>query len=274
MGPIVVATDLTPTSDRALRRAIRIARDCKAGLVLLHVASRADAAATVEALAACCRADEGVDCTALVVGGDPPEAIPAKAADLGASLIVMGPHNRTTLQTMAAGVGASRSVRNVVSPMLIANGQVTGRYAKILVSTDFSPCSLSAVAALKQLGLASDAQTILYHAYEPRPYGGIAAAAMTKEARAAELADLHGAAALALSNFASETGLDADLMVTEPLSASPATMILSKAKQKGADLIVMGTQGKSAVARLVLGSVAEELLRGIDIDLMVVPPSL
>jgi nucleotide-binding universal stress UspA family protein len=37
------------------------------------------------------------------------------------------------------------------------------------------------------------------------------------------------------------------------------------------DLVVMGTRGSGAVARLVLGSVAEEALRTLDCDVLAVP---
>jgi len=273
VGPILVASDLSSSSDRAFRRGVQLARESGTKLILLHVMSEAGNAHSLEALAASCASDDGVECEALVVVGDPAIAIPATAAKLDARIVVMGPHNRRTLKTMIGGVTASRAVRNAVCPMLVANGQVTGRHKQVLVSTDFSLCSLASVAALKALGMADAAKIILYHAYDPRPFGGIATAGMSKDSRAAQLAELHTDALLALSEFSAESNLAPDAIITEPLSASPASMILSRAEQEGADLIVMGTQGKSAVARLVLGSVAEELLRGIDTDLMVVPPA-
>jgi nucleotide-binding universal stress UspA family protein len=41
----------------------------------------------------------------------------------------------------------------------------------------------------------------------------------------------------------------------------PATAILCVAKEEGCDLIVMGTHGRTALGRLLLGSVAETVLR-------------
>lgn len=48
--------------------------------------------------------------------------------------------------------------------------------------------------------------------------------------------------------------------------------ILDHAKEVGADLIVMGTEGRSGVSRFVLGSVAERVLRQADRAVLVVPP--
>jgi nucleotide-binding universal stress UspA family protein len=45
------------------------------------------------------------------------------------------------------------------------------------------------------------------------------------------------------------------------VSASPATTILDYAKAHDVDVIVMGTHGRGALAHLVLGSVAERVVR-------------
>jgi nucleotide-binding universal stress UspA family protein len=45
------------------------------------------------------------------------------------------------------------------------------------------------------------------------------------------------------------------------MEGDPATMILRAAEETHSDVIVMGTHGRTAVARLLLGSVAEAVLR-------------
>jgi Universal stress protein family len=39
------------------------------------------------------------------------------------------------------------------------------------------------------------------------------------------------------------------------------------------DLVVIGTQGRSGVAKMLLGSVAEKVLRSFNIDILAVPPA-
>ena len=41
----------------------------------------------------------------------------------------------------------------------------------------------------------------------------------------------------------------------------PATMILNVAQETGAGLIVMGTHGRTGLERLLMGSVAEQVMR-------------
>lgn len=48
--------------------------------------------------------------------------------------------------------------------------------------------------------------------------------------------------------------------------------ILKVAKQSGADLIVMGTHGRRGLPRLLLGSVAEKVIRGSPIPVLTVHP--
>ena len=52
----------------------------------------------------------------------------------------------------------------------------------------------------------------------------------------------------------------------------PSDAIRQIADEANADLIVMTTHGRSGIAKTLLGSVAEETLRSLDIDILAVPP--
>jgi nucleotide-binding universal stress UspA family protein len=54
---------------------------------------------------------------------------------------------------------------------------------------------------------------------------------------------------------------------------APADEILEAAKEEMADLVVLGTAGRSGLAKFFLGSVAESVLRAADRDVLAVPPS-
>lgn len=54
------------------------------------------------------------------------------------------------------------------------------------------------------------------------------------------------------------------------LLGSPAYEIASYAAKKNADAIVMGTHGRSGLKRLLMGSVAEEVLRSASIPVVIV----
>jgi nucleotide-binding universal stress UspA family protein len=54
------------------------------------------------------------------------------------------------------------------------------------------------------------------------------------------------------------------------LNGDPAEEILKIAKAEQADLIVLGTHGSTGLARLLLGSVAESVLRGADCPVLTI----
>jgi nucleotide-binding universal stress UspA family protein len=65
-----------------------------------------------------------------------------------------------------------------------------------------------------------------------------------------------------------ESGLECQ---TGSVEGNPGDEIVDYASKIGADLIVMGTHGRSGVRRLLLGSVAEKVLRGACCPILVVP---
>jgi nucleotide-binding universal stress UspA family protein len=58
---------------------------------------------------------------------------------------------------------------------------------------------------------------------------------------------------------------------TEVLSGAPPEMIVAFAKEQKADLIVMSTHGRSGFSRLIYGSVAEAVLRGARLPVLLTP---
>jgi nucleotide-binding universal stress UspA family protein len=58
---------------------------------------------------------------------------------------------------------------------------------------------------------------------------------------------------------------------TETISGAPAEMIATVAQEKAVDLIVMSTHGRSGVSRLLYGSVAEAVLRGARLPILLIP---
>jgi nucleotide-binding universal stress UspA family protein len=58
---------------------------------------------------------------------------------------------------------------------------------------------------------------------------------------------------------------------THVLDGRPATEIVSKAKETGADLIVIGTHGRTGFAHAILGSVAERVVQHARCPVLTVP---
>ncbi len=73
-----------------------------------------------------------------------------------------------------------------------------------------------------------------------------------------------------ISAFAAEHAAGAEPgLVLHVLVGPPAKEILRQAAALDADVIVVGTRGRKGLGRVVLGSVAEEVLRGADCSVLV-----
>ena len=130
----------------------------------------------------------------------------------------------------------------------------------VLVPTDFSDASESALRYGKALATAFGASLHVVHVIE-EPYGqpwaveayGFSLASLQEE----WIKDARGRLAASLSED-ERTALRA---VTTTVLGHPVMEILRYAKENSVDLIVMGTHGRGPLGHVVLGSVAERVVR-------------
>lgn len=138
----------------------------------------------------------------------------------------------------------------------------------ILAPLDFSACSKGAFEAAIAWAKHFAATVHVLHAYHVPPIvlpdGGFA---LSQELNAKIDAASQTALRVYLEQYAS-TGvtLKAHVHQAEPLEA-----ILDVAEEVDADLIVMGTHGRSGVSRALLGSVAQKVLRASPVPVLIVP---
>lgn len=129
---------------------------------------------------------------------------------------------------------------------------------RILVATDFSEPAARALDYALTLAGALGAEVILVHVYEVPVYafpdGAFLATAEISE-RLAEAARAALDAAIA-ARASSKVPLRGVLR-----TGTPWTEIETAAKEEKADLVVVGTNGRTGLARALLGSVAEKVVR-------------
>ncbi|NPA62554.1 MAG: universal stress protein [Methanococci archaeon] len=139
-------------------------------------------------------------------------------------------------------------------------------YKKIVVPTDGSDVSLEA--AKHAIAIAKEFDSELYAIYvvDVSPFVGLPAEGSWE--LISELLKEEGKEALKkVKKLAEEEGLT---IHTEMLEGVPATEIVEFAEKKKADLIVMGTTGKTGLERILLGSVAERVIKNAHCPVLVV----
>lgn len=131
---------------------------------------------------------------------------------------------------------------------------------QILVPTDFSECS--AVALRYGLALAGRFGATLHvlHAV-PNPFDQPWAAELYALPQADFERMARDEADRRLAELIHDAGLPAERLRYVATSGAPFLAILQYAREAGIDLIVMGTHGRGAVAHLLIGSVAENVVR-------------
>lgn len=285
MKKILVATDFSERSDRAIRRASLMAREYGAELRLVHSIDDDQPRSFIDnetgiaekllgEQARSMREIDGLACSFDVVLGDPFEGIAAAARDAAPDLLVIGPHRRQALKDVFTGTTAERTIRASPTPVLMANGVPAGPYRHMLIAVDFSDSSAQTVEVVRRLGLDSQAHITLMHVFDAPGTGLIAHSTMTREGAETYIAGERAAADKAFISFAERVGFDPAHRVLRFNETSVGEVVVATAAELSADLIVISTRGRSGLARLLLGSVADEVLCKSDRDVLAVPSSV
>jgi nucleotide-binding universal stress UspA family protein len=279
---ILVATDFSPRSDRAIRRAILIARERSARLVLLHAldgevpdrllsVQRDSADSLLAEMAATISNSDGVPCSYHRLTGDPLRVMVDVAAKLDPGFIVLGPHRRKILNDVFVGTTAERVIRKSRKPILMANGTPAGSYQNVLVATDMTDCSSGAVQAARELGFLDGVRVSLLHVLNTPEKGMMQRSLMPADEIEGYALDTRAEATASLKRFAAGASLPAGRMIVQPVEMSIAETVHGAVRKRGADLLIIATHGRSGLEKFFLGSVAEEILRYAQVDVLVVP---
>jgi len=128
----------------------------------------------------------------------------------------------------------------------------------ILVAVDFSGPSLAALRYSVDLARTLKARLEIVHVVEPLTYAPMIGSAVDLDKFREEQ---ERAAQLRLAKLAADLRRKGVRFRTELRVGAAPSAILDIAKRSAADLIVMATEGRHGIGRLLLGSVAERVVR-------------
>ncbi|HVT61103.1 MAG TPA: universal stress protein [Thermoanaerobaculia bacterium] len=310
LGTILIGTTLTDASDRVVGTGLRVARAAGARVYLVHAfqaplaytggipygtpafipeliegkretrSSRLDAQAARLGI----RPEELAGRS--VLEGAPHFVLAETAAAAAADLIVVAASEGWGRLAKLLGSTADRLVRVASCPVLVTRGPLAVPPRHVLAGVDLSPISGEALARGLEIvgcmgGPPADADTAVA-AWRGPGEAGAAQALLVVENEPLLLDQLQGPDLVPIDQATLESF---GRFVAEhcpprwrvtPLirtGTSAAGRILEMSEDLESDLVVVGTHGRHGFSRLLLGSVAETVLRNCPRSVLVVPPA-
>jgi nucleotide-binding universal stress UspA family protein len=255
---LLVATDLSARSDRAVDRAIVLARQWGVGLIVLHALQPGSKLAAKPELAdQAIRAalpDPQADVIILPAVGQAPTLIAEAAAAAGCGLIVTGVARFNEIGDLLVGTAVEHLVRHATMPVLVVKQRPHTPYNSILVATDYSNCSRQALIVAAKMF--PGALLHLVHAYHV-PFEGFLRSEEIKQ-------EITEAAQRELDLFLHDLAIPDTVRkrLRPHLSyGSSDEAILHAADKLDVNLVVLGTHGRSGFIAAMVGSVADAILR-------------
>jgi nucleotide-binding universal stress UspA family protein len=235
------------------------------------------------------KAAPGVTVVTSLQEGEPAETLQKEAAVSGTNLVVMTTHARGALGRAWLGSVADELLRHLPVPLLLvrpapgaADLAAEALPRHVLVALDGTPLAEQMIGPAVELGRMAGAGFTLLRVLKPvvtmapPPAAGASlgqmAAELVERMRAVQdslrkeaLDYLEGVAAPLRAE-----GLRVFTRVT--MDEQPAVGVLNEAESQGPGVIALATHGRRGLSRLVLGSVADKVIRGSHLPVLVCRP--
>ncbi len=200
-----------------------------------------------------------------ILSGNPANEILAHARRSGADLIVIGTQGRGPVARMILGSVADRVLSEATCPVIVTKApKGTVKHprskrkplARILFPTDFSDTARKALDRAIALTEDMDAELHVVHVVDDTLIS-----THVEQERAVILKDLRRHALDQMRNEMPAELLQNFETIAAVKRGDPGKQIAAYAETHGCDMIVMGSHGRTGVGRLLLGSVADKVVR-------------
>ena len=290
---LLIAVDLSETATTAARYAVQHFRN-GAEVVLLHVIelpprpnfagamlppndaleppAREHASQRLREIAM----DLGADVRTEIRVGKPHEVVVSAATELGADLIVIGPHADRTHVSRFLGTTADRIVRTSAVPVLVGTAPTSHAPRKLLVPVDDDALAPTILAWARTLADRFDAEVSLLHVWSNAVYSHVAS---MSSAQPGPGGDTQATLERAMQETAEEwlqalarTGIPQHRVTSTVAWGRAGDVVVETALQQQAELIIVGRNRSSLVSTTLLGSTALSVLHAARCPVLVVTP--
>jgi universal stress protein E len=278
---ILLATDLTDRSERALQRATLLCRDGRAErFTLLHVVavglppSLAEQQLTgaqaflASKIAQLPSVGVATPASAIVRTGDPFSTIIGEGIAVKADLILVGAPGKVPYVQTVVGTTAERVIRFGECPVLLVNQPPRGPYARVLVAFDGSDGAMRSLAAA--LAIAPDAEFRFVHAWWP-PRASFGESEDTRRSIDQDNDRLKAMISATVQHVVTPSQTAAPRMSIDMVENNPYVVMSNELRWP--DLLVMGTHSKGHLASTTsIGQLALHLLNESTCDILMSRP--
>jgi nucleotide-binding universal stress UspA family protein len=274
---VLVGTDLSERSERAMERAAQLSRANHATLTVLHVAQAGLSVAIRERSRALAEeslrdwyaflpeSDRGA-ASLRVETGEPFVMLLAQARERNTDLIVLGEPGKKGLKELFVGTTTERVVRHADRPVLVVKQSAKEFYRRVLVAADFSEGAARALRSALQV--ASAAEFLLVHAWL-LPQVGFASVEAAEERMERENELLAQRLSRQVQDGMVELGSQAPPTRIQMVMGNPFFVLRDAIASFRPDLLAMGTHARSGIAIAMVGSLAREMLVEAPCDVLV-----
>lgn len=284
---ILVPTDFSRGARRALQRAVRVPLAGHGQIRLVHVlpaeraprtpkTSRSEARRSLERVAAklanAARSTRraGPAIATEVLQGDPAVEIIRSARGIGAELVVLGRKGVGSRFGKVLGTTAARVVHMGETPALIVGSRPVNPYRRPLIGLELDPSARRIIDLVRRI-VGSDRVTLrAVHAYHV-PFEGFVATSLGSGAQLHHR-QVREQAAAELQRVLAALHLPGVQLKAALRRGDPRLVIPLEAASCDADLIAVGTHGRSGIAHFLLGSVAEAIVTNSSHDVLIARP--
>jgi len=302
---IMVPLDGSPLGEYALPFALGIARRVGAALDLVHVCTpvgpnvfggeldapvlgetrraqlRSRARAYLDQIAGSLSACWELAITVTLLDGRAVDTLYDHALASGADLVVMTTHGHGPLARAWMGSVADKLVRRLPMPVLLVRPHEQApdllevmyerTFEHVLIPLDGSALAEEILEPAIALGELMGAEYTLLQAIEV-PVLGYAPAAQVAGLDEQVLEQWRAQARAYLERVAGRMRAHGLVVRTHVTSAPPALAIIDEARRHAADLIALSTHGRGGLARMLLGSVADTVVRWAGVPVLIQRP--
>jgi nucleotide-binding universal stress UspA family protein len=264
---LLVPTDGSEFSEGAIKEAINLAKFCSSKVYFMSVVEinpefEALAPGLLEKTEKQTREylesvkgralKEGVDCEIVVHEGEEPyQYIVDEAARNNVEMIIMGRYGRTGLKRLMMGSVTGKVIGHTPCKVLVVPKTCAVAYRTILIATDGSQYSDAAAREAISIAKRCESDMIV-----------LSVATKTKNLPVAKKS------AEKIADLAEKEGVKKVKALTG--RGMPYEVIVKTAKDKNADLIVIGSHGRTGMEKLLMGSVTERVIGHSGCAVMVV----